>query len=434
MGRSHKLLVIEVAGLGYDLLATHGRVEWHGLRFRPAEPVFPALTCTAQATFRTAAPPAVHGMIANGLYHRELHKPLFWEQSADLVAGRRIWESFRARGGRVAMLFWQQALGESADILLSPAPIHRHGGGMVESCYSKPPELCERLARQVRRPFRLRDYWGPLASHKSSDWIARATAALLRDPDAAPDLCLTYLPALDYDLQRWGPDHPRTRAALAALDEELALLLKAAAEQEYEIVVFGDYALGPVRKVVLPNQALREAGYFTVREVGGRLYPDFHVSRAFALVDHQIAHVFVRAEADLAGVRAALEKVPHNGCILDRCAQANCGLNHPRSGELVLVADADAWYAYPWWADHRQAPDYAAHVDIHNKPGYDPCELFFGWPPWRIGQNPQRIRGSHGRADATRRIAWAATLPWEQQPTTLQALAAAVQGWLEGAR
>jgi hypothetical protein len=94
------------------------------------------------------------------------------------------------------------------------------------------------------------------------------------------------------------------------------------------------------------------------------------------------------------------------------------GLDHPRAGELVVFSESDAWFAYPYWLDDRAAPDFARTVDIHRKPGYDPCELFFDpllwWPKGRamrrlaqkklgfrtlfdvIPLDPGLVRGSHG--------------------------------------
>jgi predicted AlkP superfamily pyrophosphatase or phosphodiesterase len=420
-----KLLVIDAAALSFDL-----PVE--GLRFEKMQCVFPAVTCTAQASFRTAAAPAVHGMIANGLYDRRLHRPMFWEQSADLVQGPRIWDAFRAKGGTVGMLFWQQSLGERADAVLSPAPIHKHHGGMIQDCYSRPAGLYERLCRAVGGPFNLMHYWGPLASAKAGDWIAAATVATLADDAATPRLLLTYLPTLDYDLQRWGPDHARSAAARARAAWQLSAMVRAARSRDYEVVIFGDYAVAPTPGgAAWPNRALREAGLMSVRVVRGREHADFHAGRAFAVVDHEIAHVYVKDPADVPAVRETLESTPGIAEVMDRAAQARAGLDHANSGELVIVAAGGAWLAYPWWREKSRAPDYAAHVDIHNKPGYDPCELFFGWPPMSVSQDAGRIRGSHGRAGADRQAAWASTIPFASRPRSLLDLAASVKNWLE---
>ncbi len=427
---SGKWLVIQVAGLGHDLTATHPAFQSLGFPFAPADSVFPALTCTAQATFRTAAPVATHGMVANGIFCRDLAKAFFWEQAATLVAGQRLWEAYRARGRRVALLFWQQSLGEAVDQLLSPAPVHKHGGGLVDAVYSKPAGLYDRLMTRVGKPFRLHRYWGPLASPAASDWIADATCALLEDPEIAPDLCFTYLPALDYDLQRYGPNDPRTAKAIAAVVRQIACLRDVAARRGYDWLVFGDYALGPVNRAAFPNRSLREAGLFVARKVDDRLYPDFGESGAFALVDHEIAHVYVKSPGLVGAAQRTLEATHGVGAVLDRAAQKAAGLDHERGGDLVLTALPGFWFAYPWWTADRQAPDYAGHVDIHNKPGYDPCELFFGWPPGTVSRDTTRIHGSHGRTGPNRRIAWAASADLGQ-PSSLVDLAAALRSRLE---
>jgi len=429
-----KLLVVQVAALGWDLLAEDGAetASWLDLDFVPIDTVFPAVTCTVQASFRTASTPAAHGMVANGLYHRALGKAMFWEQSAGLVAGERIWRAFRDRGGTVAMLFWQQSIGEGVDVLCTPAPIHKHHGGMIQTCHTRPAGLYETLCKRLGGPFRLRHYWGPLASAKAGHWISRATAEVLRDPDLAPGLCLTYLPTLDYDLQRFGPGHPRAAAALSAVRAQLGSLLAAARDGGYDVVVFGDYAIGAVSgPAVLPNLALREAGMLAVRSVGGRLYPVLPDSRAFALCDHEVAHVYVRRADDVRAARDVLAALDGVGEVLAGDEAADARARHPNAGELVILADRGRWLGYPWWSDKRHRPDYATHIDIHNKPGFDPCELFFGWPPMRITQDTSRLGGSHGHVGAERRVAAAATIELDKSLTNMIDLASAVRDWLD---
>lgn len=422
-GRTNKWLVIQAAALGHELVRRYSfRVNGLG-DFHSAQGVFPALTCPVQASFRTASLPSAHGMTGNGLWHRDLHRVLFWEQSAALVSGQRIWQAQRAQGQTVALLFWQQSLGECADVILSPAPVHRHHGGMVESFAGVPAGLGERLAERVGRPFALRHYWGPMASVKSSDWIADATAQLLADRECAPDLCLTYLPALDYDLQRYGPESPQAERAIAALRGELERLVPAARASGYEVLVFGDYAIAPVQRAAYPNRVLREAGLFGTRTVSGMLYPDFHHGRAFAVADHEVAFVHAASPEALDAAAGALKGMPGVAAVLRGDALREAGVAHPNAGGLVLVAEEGWWFAYPWWDDPAQAPDYAGHVDIHNKPGYDPCELFFGWPPWKTGMNTDRVRGSHGKVGAGRSVAWASTVEIGREVTSILDLA-----------
>jgi len=427
--RTKRLLVVQVAGLGYDFLAANADPTLDDMAFEPLDTVFPAVTCTVQASFRTARPPGAHGMVANGLWDERYARVRFWEQAATLVEGKRIWHDWRQSGGTVGMLFWQQILGEHVDMVLSPAPIHKHHGGMIQDCYCQPAGLYDRLCADLRHAFQLARYWGPLASPASSQWIAEATCNVLARADA-PGLCLTYLPALDYDLQRYGTRDPRSLKALTATMAQLSLLRQATRANGYEMVVFGDYAIGDCEAgAVLPNRLLREAGLFDVRMVRGQAYPDLYRSRAVAVVDHEVAHVHVREADDIERTVAALAGQPGIGRILHGDALAAHGIAHPRAGQLVLEAAAGHWFAYPWWEKPREAPDYAGHVDIHNKPGYDPCELFWGWPPGSVGQDPSRIRGSHGRIGPDRRAAWASTC-LDRKPTDLLALASDVQQWL----
>ena len=430
-----RLLVVQVAGLGHDFLVQqNGGEEWDGLRFRAAESVFPALTCPVQASFRTASPPSEHGMVFNGRWLRDLRRPAFWEQSSGLVEGPRIWDEFRAAGRTVGLLFWQQSLGEAVDVLLSPAPIHKHHGGMIDAVYSRPPGLYEELVRRVGRRFKLMSYWGPLASAASSRWIAAATCEVMA-MDAAPDLLLSYLPHMDYALLRHGPSRPEAAKAFSELMALLASLCRAAEANGYGVVIFGDYAFGDAGTPLYPNRLLRERGFFAVRDVRGRLYPDFHYSRAFAVVDHEVAHVYVQDSSDVRGVAEAMDGMDGVDEVLTGGELSARGLGHGNCGEAVVVAKEGCWLAYPWWERKGERPDYATHVDIHNKPGFDPCELFFGWPPpFAVSTDATKVGGSHGRVGEGRRVAWAASFDLEPASDTLIGLAEAVRATLGDAR
>jgi predicted AlkP superfamily pyrophosphatase or phosphodiesterase len=315
---------------------------------------------------------------------------------------------------------------------MTPAPIHKHSGGMIQACYTQPPELEARVNERVGRPFNLMNYWGPLANHKSSDWIVDATCAVMEMPDVAPDLLFTYLPHLDYDLQRHGPDSPEADKALDLLLGYLERLEAKADECGYEWLVFGDYAIEPVKHgAVFPNRCLREAGLFSTRDIRAMAYTDFFTSRAFAVCDHAFAHVYCRDAEAVAAAATALRALPGVAEVLDRTEQAARGLAHERSGDLIAVANSGYWFAYPWFTDRGEAPDYASHVDIHNKPGYDPCELFFGWPPGSVSFDTRKIHGTHGNIGPGFEIAWASSLTFDTMPQTLLDLANATKGWME---
>jgi hypothetical protein len=158
-------------------------------------------------------------------------------------------------------------------------------------------------------------------------------------------------------------------------------------------------------------------------------YPDFGKSAAFVMVDHEVGHVYVKDSRKIGEVCNALASLPGIAEVLDAQQQAERGIEHPNSGELVLLPKEGLWLAYPWWNGDSEAPDYATHVDIHNKPGYDPAELFWGWPPGSVSRRAERIKGTHGRIDGDRKVAWASTFI-DGEVRTLVELAEAVRSRL----
>lgn len=407
-----KLLVLNVAALGYDLLSANAITHLAGLPVRSLATVSPAVTCTVQATLRTALPVCAHQMPANGLYLRDLRQSFFWHQASSLVKGPRIWETFRAKGGRVGLYFFQQSLGETVDEILSPAPIHTHGGGMIMATYSHPPGLLN-----GKNPLPLWRYWGPLASPKVGRAIVRTLCARLQSGNA-PELLMVYLPTLDYDLQRYGTTHPKIQSNLREVTTQIECLVAEARRRDYEILIVGDYAITDVTApACFPNRALLAANLLNVRTIRGMLYPDFHQSRAFVLCDHQTALVYCQNEADRPLVRECLAALPEVEHIEEHMAGA----------DFQLTAKRGTWFAYPWWDKPQQAPDYATHVDIHNKPGFDPCELFFGKTPFQSSTDTSRIRGTHGRNDVP--VALATTL--QISATSLLQLAEALRRHLD---
>jgi len=366
------------------------------------------------------------------LYHPSLKRPMFWEQAAAQVQGPRIWDDFRKKGGTVGMMFWQQSLGEQVDVVVSPRPIHKHSGGMIQACYSHPPDLDAWLHNMVGKPFNLMNYWGPLASRKSTAWIVEATRALMEDASRCPDLLLTYLPHLDYDAQRHGPGHPKAIRAVEELDEFLSTLRIVAEATERNLLVWGDYAMHDVTgPAVFPNRELRRAGLLNAQKVKHMAYPDLFAARAFAVVDHAIAHVHIPDPQDINFTATVLEGVEGIAGIFRPSEFLE--LDHPNSGNLILIAEPGRWFAYPWWSNAKEAPDFATHVDIHNKPGFDPCELFFGRFPWQVSTNTEKVGGTHGHPGPGSETGWACTDPefrLEQETPRLRDLAQALQNRL----
>ncbi|MEW9528313.1 alkaline phosphatase family protein [Microbispora sp. NPDC049125] len=338
--------------------------------------VLPAVTCSVQSTFLTGAPPSEHGVVGNGWYFRDLGEVLLWRQHNALVGGEKLWDAARRErpGFTVANVCWWYAMGADVDWTVTPRPIYHADGRKDPDCYTDPPELHDELTSRLGE-FPLFTYWGPGAGIASSAWICAATQHIMTTH--RPDLTLAYVPHLDYDLQRYGASDPRSAAAAAKLDGVLAPLLDTARELGTTVTVLSEYGITDVSRPVDVNRTLRAEGLLRVHTQAGMEYLDPWTSRAFAVADHQVAHVYVRDPADIAAVAKVCAALPGVAEVLDAEGKAAHGLDHPRSGELVLLADPDAWFTYYYWLDDERAPDFARAVEIHRKPGYDPAELFF---------------------------------------------------------
>ncbi|WP_017627417.1 nucleotide pyrophosphatase/phosphodiesterase family protein [Nocardiopsis chromatogenes] len=371
----HPLLVVDAVGLTPRLLEHAPRLRaladqgWQA----PLDTVLPAVTCPVQSTFLTGALPREHGIVGNGWFFRDLGEVMLWRQHNRLVQGEKAWETARRAfpGYTAANVCWWYAMGASTDWTVTPRPVYHADGRKSPDCYARPPELHDELTAALG-PFPLFNYWGPTASLRSTEWIVSAARRLL--PRA--DLTLCYIPHLDYDLQRHGPHSEQARAAVRDMDAALAPLLDDAAERGTRVLVVSEYGIAPASRPVHVNRALRDAGLLEVYTQHGMEYLDPWASRAFAVADHQAAHVYVADPADLPHVAALASALPGVDLVLDRAGQADHGLDHARSGELVLVAEPEAWFTYYYWNDDRSAPDFARGVEIHRKPGYDPAELF----------------------------------------------------------
>jgi predicted AlkP superfamily pyrophosphatase or phosphodiesterase len=375
-------------------LAKLAREGWSA----PLVPPFPAVTCTVQATLTTGALPREHGVVSNGRYERDRYEVRFWDQPTSMVKHEKIWERLRAADpeAKTALLFFQNTMFAQAEVVVTPAPLHEEHA-LVPWCYSKPVGYYEQLAERLG-PFELASYWGPLAGVHSSEWIVQAARETIRDHQ--PTLTCVYLPHLDYNSQRFGPDSEQFWQDLAAMDrlvgDFLDELKRFGQLDETAVVIVSEYAMRPVSRPIYLNRLLREAGLLQVREIGGREYLDPELSRAFAMVDHQMAHLYHQPGEENA-VRAALWGKPGVDKIVGDFEKREYGIDHPGSGDLIVIAEADAWFPYYWWLDDDKAPPFARQVDIHRKPGYDPLELFFDPATRSIPLDASLLLGSHGR-------------------------------------
>ncbi|HEX7810316.1 MAG TPA: nucleotide pyrophosphatase/phosphodiesterase family protein [Burkholderiales bacterium] len=373
----NRTLVLNVVGMTPALLAhapNLGALANRGA-VRPLDTVVPAVTTTVQSTFVTGTLPREHGIVGNGWYFRELSEIWLWRQSNRLVEGEKIWDAAKRRDPAFtcAKMFWWYNMYSTADISATPRPMYPADGRKLPDVYTYPPGLRDELQAAIGE-FPLFKFWGPAADITSTSWIGRSTQQVFQKN--SPTLTLVYLPHLDYNLQRLGPNHPDIARDVKLVDDICGQLIEMARRAGAHVVALSEYGITEVSNPVHINRALRKAGWLRIRNELGREQLDAGASDAFALSDHQIAHVYVQRPALVDKVADLLRSLPGVERVLDEAGKREMGLDHPRSGELVAISRADSWFTYYHFLDDAKAPDYARTVDIHRKPGYDPVELF----------------------------------------------------------
>jgi len=374
----HKTVVINVVGLSAKLVGENTPRISEIVRageMSNVGPVIPAVTCSVQSTYLTGTWPSQHGIVGNGWYFRTECEIKFWKQSNKLVHGPKIWDRAKEKDAKFtcANLFWWYNMYSSADWSVTPRPMYPADGRKIPDVYSSPASLRDELQKELGQ-FPLFEFWGPMTSIRSTQWIAEAAIRIDRESD--PTLTLIYLPHLDYGLQKWGPNDPRIAGELRDLDRVTGQLIDHYRSRGARILILSEYGIGPVSRQIHLNRALREKRLLAVREEMGRDMLDPGASVAFAVADHQVAHVYVNDRSRVGEVRDLIAGVKGVARVLDEQGKREFHLDHERSGELVALAERDAWFTYYYWLDDARMPDFARTVDIHRKPGYDPAELF----------------------------------------------------------
>ncbi|NKI31934.1 alkaline phosphatase family protein [Croceivirga thetidis] len=373
-----KTVVINVVGLTQNLIGEHTPFLTSFLKTGSRSfirPALPAVTCSAQTTYLTGVKPSEHGIVGNGWYFEDECEVKFWRQSNKLIEAPKIWDSLKAENKdfTVANLFWWYNMYSTADYSVTPRPNYLADGRKIPDCYSHPASLRDVLQDKLGT-FPLFSFWGPKTSIKSSRWIADAT--ILTDELYDPTLSLVYLPHLDYNIQRYGNDFSIIKKDLLEIDQEIEKLVNHFDKQNASIVILSEYGITNVNNPIHLNRLLRDNGFLSIRTEKGLELLDAGASKAFAVADHQIAHVYLNDDSIRAEVRQLLEGTNGIETILEGDTLKEWGLDHERSGDFVVVADKDSWFTYYFWQDDAKAPDYARMVDIHKKPGYDPVEMF----------------------------------------------------------
>jgi len=402
--KSKHVVVLDIVGLDVShissgLVPTISEIANNG-QYGYLKPVFPSVTCTVQASVLSGKYPSDHGIVSNGFYDKENFQVLFWEQSSKLVQSERIWEVLKKKNSNIktSVLFWQNTMFANSNYLITPRPIHLENGGMDMWCYSRPPNYYEDVSSKIGE-FDLLSYWGPFASFKSTEWISKSVEYTLENHK--PDLLFAYFPQLDYPSQKFGKNSTQVKEDLRKIDEVVDSIVKKVEKlglsDETEFIFFSEYGFNDVNDAIPLNKILRQNGLLETRTIKNKEYIDFEYSQAFAMVDHQIANIYLNDHADKIYVRKVLEEIKGIDMICANDEKQKLKIDNNRSGNLIAIADIDKWFSYYWWFDEDKAPTFTKTVDIHRKPGYDPLELFFDPAKKSVSFDTKLIKGSHGR-------------------------------------
>ena len=431
----NRLAVINVVGLTEALVGEHTpRIAAFRKRGALAHiaPAFPAVTCTAQSNYLTGKTPSEHGIVGNGWFNRELSEVQFWKQSNQIVDAPKIWNHLWLLDSdfTCANCFWWFNMYSSVDFSVTPRPMYPADGRKFFDIYSWPYSIREEIKKDLGE-FPFFSFWGPAAGIDSpqgkadaaSRWIAGSAKWL--ETIYSPTLNLIYLPHLDYNLQRHGTYdassnlNPKIHRNLREIDAIVGDLIDFFGKRGVQVVLLSEYGITNVDAPVHLNRIFRERGWLTVKDELGLEILDAGASQVFAVADHQVAHIYLNDASLEKSVREILEKTSGVEKVLGQAEKIAAGIDHPRAGDLIALAQENAWFTYYYWLDDARAPDFARTVDIHRKPGYDPVELFLDPKipamklkiAWRLLQKKLGLRmlmdvipldatlvkGSHGR-------------------------------------
>lgn len=371
-----KTAVINIVALSSRLIGEHTPFlkKWIKKRQKSfIQPVLPAVTCSSQSVYLTGKWPEENGIVGNGWYFRDECEIKFWRQSNHLVQTLKIWDKLKIQDPNFtcANMFWWYNMYSTVDYAVTPRPLYPADGRKLPDIHSQPMDLRDRLQQELGQ-FPLFSFWGPNANIESTQWIAEASKKV--DQWFNPTLNLIYLPHLDYGLQRYGLDFKKIKKDLREIDSVAEDLITYFENQGTEVLLLSEYGITTVNNPIHINRILRKEGCIVVKNELGRETLDAGTCKAFAVADHQLAHIYIKDDSDIPAIKSMLERVPGIEKVLDKEGKQKYHLDNPRAGELIAVADKDSWFTYYFWLDDNKAPDYARTVDIHRKPGYDPVE------------------------------------------------------------
>ena len=290
---------------------------------RSLREVVPAVTCTAQASILTGKLPQEHGIVGNGWLFRDTGEVRFWQQSNALIQAEPVYVTARRRaleqrpaiphgqallvvqpgGGRRAQRDAQAVLWRRRQQGLRH---RRHSRGAVRAARARPGPISRSTPSGDR-----------CAGLPCTQWIARSAAEIIKNE--RPELTLVYLPHLDYDPQRFGPSGCDMARLVARAGRRVRPVLEQARAGRRT-------GVGRQRVRSWRRAAVRSCSTACCGRLGcSRVRPgpfgemlDTFGSQAFAVCDHQVAHVYLNQAGEQQHQRARrlISGLPGVACVL----------------------------------------------------------------------------------------------------------------------
>jgi hypothetical protein len=298
----------------------------------------------------------------------------------------------------VANTFWWYAMNTDADYTVTPRPLYCADGRKLPDCYSFPLDLRARFTSDFG-PFPSSSSGGrpprslPASGSPGRPWPSKSSSGRACNWST----CRTWTTAC----RNWDHDGDIAQD-LAEIDALCGRLLDFFEERHCRVVILSEYGITPVSRPIHPNRILREAGLISLKVDLGRETLDPGSSRAFAVADHQLCHVYVRDRKDIARVRELFTGLPGVEQVLDDAGKRAHGLDHERSGELVLLAAADSWFTYYWWLADDDGAGLCPDGEYPRQAGLRPVRT--------VPRSGDRLSPAEDRHDAGQEDCWASAI------------------------
>ena len=373
----------------------------------PLVPSFPCASWPVQANLLTGQLPRRHGVIASGCYHRQQGDVELWNSSSDIVSAPMIWDTLRDHHPELISAAWFPMVAGScrSNYVCSTQSHYLQQPDEQDACDTRPGQLYNTLRHELGS-IPQADAGQTEMQFDTSAWMARSASRVAHS--VQPHLFYLSFSHLLETAQQHGPDSPNTRDALAELDRALGILIDGF-QSAYEgrnllWLVTSEFVITPVDHVSYPNRRLREAGLLEVKNLADGEHLDLDNSLAWAFVDHQYAHVYVKDSTSsiIREVTRLFTREAGIDQVLCGPELADLHLDHPRSGEVVLISSPNSWQAYYWWMEDAHAPQFARQpTGSIMKPAIDPLELYADRRDGTIPLNTKLIQGSYGAPAST---------------------------------